>query len=391
VSTIIRERVLINAVNVTGAGARSISLSLIPELVQANPQWCFIVLVPDDEAFRKMPAAENAEILFHQRGRGWCNDVIRLWEIVWSVPHCAKGKKAQVCLTLGDINPAGLPCAGVIFVQQALLAYSRRELAGSRTWSFVKQLIAPVVFSCTVRSAEAVIVQTPVMAGRLSAKYTIPLRKLRVIGQPVPQALRDAALTAVPNPVMSRYVKRTRLFFPARGYPHKNHAILPAVARELRGRGIADNVHIFTTLGAVGDDRLMQEAINGHGDVITNLGALTVREVAGAYRAASAMFLPTLIESYGLIYLEAMYFGLPILTSDRDFAREMCRDQASYFDPQQPVLIVDAIERLMASLEKPPAQKTNPAGIERFPAGWKQVADQFANVLQSAMAGKSAG
>ena len=54
--------------------------------------------------------------------------------------------------------------------------------------------------------------------------------------------------------------------------------------------------------------------------------------------------MPTLVESFGLIYLEALMFRLPILTSDRDFAHWMCRDLALYFDPMDPVSIVNTIE-----------------------------------------------
>ena len=39
-----------------------------------------------------------------------------------------------------------------------------------------------------------------------------------------------------------------------------------------------------------------------------------------------------------------MQFGLPILTSDRDFARHICQDAALYFDP----LDADSVARSMA-------------------------------------------
>ena len=45
------------------------------------------------------------------------------------------------------------------------------------------------------------------------------------------------------------------------------------------------------------------------------------------------MFFPSLLESYGLPFIEAMAIEKPILTSDLDFARSMCGDAAYYFDP----------------------------------------------------------
>ena len=39
------------------------------------------------------------------------------------------------------------------------------------------------------------------------------------------------------------------------------------------------------------------------------------------------------MESFSGTYLEAMHFGLPILTSDLDFAQYVCGNAAIYFDP----------------------------------------------------------
>jgi glycosyltransferase involved in cell wall biosynthesis len=43
-----------------------------------------------------------------------------------------------------------------------------------------------------------------------------------------------------------------------------------------------------------------------------------------------------------------MHFGLPILTSDLDFAKEICGDAAIYFDARNPESMRDAILNLLA-------------------------------------------
>jgi glycosyltransferase involved in cell wall biosynthesis len=53
-----------------------------------------------------------------------------------------------------------------------------------------------------------------------------------------------------------------------------------------------------------------------------------------------------LLESFSGTYLEAMHFERPILTSDLDFAHDICGDAAEFFDPWQPASIKDAIVRL---------------------------------------------
>ncbi len=68
--------------------------------------------------------------------------------------------------------------------------------------------------------------------------------------------------------------------------------------------------------------------------------------MAEYYLACNALLLPTLLESFSGTYLEAMHFGRPILTSNLDFARDVCDDAALYFDPWDPVAIKDAILKL---------------------------------------------
>lgn len=60
---------------------------------------------------------------------------------------------------------------------------------------------------------------------------------------------------------------------------------------------------------------------------------LNVDECPYLYSQCDFMFLPTLLECFSASYPEAMKMGLPILTSDLVFAREVCGDAALYFDP----------------------------------------------------------
>jgi glycosyltransferase involved in cell wall biosynthesis len=65
------------------------------------------------------------------------------------------------------------------------------------------------------------------------------------------------------------------------------------------------------------------------------------------------MFLPTLLECFSASYAEAMKMGLPILTSDLKFAREVCGDAAVYFDP---VNAGDIAEKILELYDNPENQ-----------------------------------
>ena len=68
-------------------------------------------------------------------------------------------------------------------------------------------------------------------------------------------------------------------------------------------------------------------------ETIVNLGKIQGKYMNALYQQCDALLLPSLIESYGLPYIEAMAHNLPIVTSDLDFAHEMCGDLALYFNP----------------------------------------------------------
>jgi glycosyltransferase involved in cell wall biosynthesis len=91
------------------------------------------------------------------------------------------------------------------------------------------------------------------------------------------------------------------------------------------------------------------------------------------------------VESYGLVYVEAMEVSRTILTSDRDFARWLCGDAAQYFDPLDPVAAADAIERVLATGFTATSPKATSAILAR---DWDEVASGFAGVLRFAAGAK---
>lgn len=80
---------------------------------------------------------------------------------------------------------------------------------------------------------------------------------------------------------------------------------------------------------------------------IVNLGLQKIEDCPKIYADSSAMILPTLIETFSASYPEAMKMKCPILPSDLDFARDICKDAALYFDPFDAKDIVNKIVELM--------------------------------------------
>ncbi len=369
-------RLLVNAANVTAAGPVALVRSLVPALAAEADGANITVVCADPAVAVAAGEAPGVETVVWPLRRGVQNDLARLLQLHLELPRLARRVGAEALLTLGDVGPVIVPCPHLVFLHLSLLVYGAEEVPGGM-WSWPRRSYLRRHFAASVRRAAAVVVQTPVMASRLAAAYQVDPARVHEIAQPVPRHV-GAGTPAAPLDAMVSCGKPIRLLVLAAYQPHKNHRVLVDVARELRRRGLAAMVQIFTTVAE--DDPRAQpllRALTREPDVITNLGRLPGEQVRSAFAAASALLLPTLVESYGLIYLEAMACGVPVLTSERDFARWMCRDLALYFDPLDPVSIVDAIERLGQFDRGAAWTRAVAARLTELPADWGEVARRF--------------
>lgn len=376
-------RLLIDASNVTAAGPLAIARQLLPEMVRQRVDDAPTVLVAEGSPLEDLLPPGLVERV--PRRTGLRNELDRLRHTLVSLPRRLRAGGVDACLTFGDIGPISAPCPHVLFVHQAHLAHSPAELGSLPGRGWLKERYLGAHVGASARRAARIIVQTPVMAERFARRHGLSVSKLAVIPQPAPHDLTGAG--AAPD-ALARCAAPLRLLFLAAYYPHKNHGVLPAVAEEIRRRGLDDTVRIFVTIAPPDWVRGDLAGVRAAAPLVTNLGPLDPQTVGPALRASSALFLPTFLESYGLPYVEALQCGTPVLTSDRDFARWACRDLAAYFDPASARSIVDAIDRLRR--EGPPADYAARAAarLAELPRDWPAVADAFHRVIDAAAAGR---
>jgi len=373
--------VLIDASNTTAAGPRTLVSDLLPSLIRGMDGWMATVLLPDEQIFRDLPIGSRTSTIFLRTAPAKLNDLYRLKRLYWDISLIVQKTSPDVVLTLGDLGALRLNCPQIIFLHNAHFVYPSREIEGF-TWPLIKRIYMVQHFKWILRSAKRVIVQTPIMAKRLSERYSFAPEQIVQIAQAIPKHVAAGLGSQTGFAPIQDCHKEVRLLFLSAYYSHKNHAILPLVGKELHRRGMSSEVHIFTTLGGEGSGlRSLQREIELYSDVITNLGNLPSSQVGNALHSSSALFLPSVIESYGNIYLEAMACGVPILTSDRDFARWMCGDLAFYFDPFDAVSIVDSISSFRNSVRLDYRQKAMER-LASYPKNWDEVANSFIEVLR---------
>tara|TARA_R100000049_G_C1955462_1_gene109149 strand:- start:416 stop:1069 length:654 start_codon:yes stop_codon:yes gene_type:complete len=191
--------------------------------------------------------------------------------------------------------------------------------------------------------------------------------RMVVLAQPPPSWLSG---TAMKKDAGDRFVDRTRLrlFYPAAAYPHKNHALLLALANMSNLEGFVDEIIITVEPNTM-------EANN----FIRTTGRLRSAEMQLYYGWADALIFPSLAESYGLPLVEAMWVGLPILCADRPYARELCGSDAIYFNPMDPASAEAAVGELHLRLTSGWLPDWSER-LARIPRSWDNVAERLASV-----------
>ena len=133
------------------------------------------------------------------------------------------------------------------------------------------------------------------------------------------------------------------LLYPARGWPHKNHAVLFEAFSLLR----ADDPSLRLVLTGGGLEGLAPLPVG-----VETRGLVGRAELRELYRTAAALVFPSLYEGFGLPPLEAMASGCPVAASNAGSLPEICGDAAVLFDPGSPGSIAAGVREAIARREE---------------------------------------
>jgi glycosyltransferase involved in cell wall biosynthesis len=231
-----------------------------------------------------------------------------------------------------------------------------------------------------LRQADHLVVETQTVRDRLARRLRIDPAGISVIGNSVnPLLVRQADAASAPAGSFN-------FLIPSAYYLHKNLEIVPRVAAAMRR---LDPDLDFAFRFTLKPDGAHWQALAGQAlrldvaDRLITLGVLRLEELAHAYREASAVFLPTLREASTAVYPESFYFQRPLVTSDMDFARELCGDAALFVAPLAPEEIAFRLIGLVHSPEM--RLRFVKAGVQQLARIYPEAKDKFA--MQLAMLG----
>ena len=196
------------------------------------------------------------------------------------------------------------------------------------------------------RQADVLAAETEYTRQGFHKRLGFPLDRIAVVSNTCGQHYLD---NQGRRPFPSRD-ERLRILCFAAPHKHKRLDSIPDVAKQLAARQPELDFEFVTTLNhdePMWRDIAARAAARGVTDHVRNLGRIPVADGPKLYQGSHICFMPTVLECFSATYPEAMAMGLPIVTTDLGFVRDICRDAALYYRPFDPGAAADRIVQLL--------------------------------------------
>ena len=352
------QSILVHASNVTGLGATHVVCSLVTAFEKLGCRFDYVV--PAGKAWSNGLDVGKERIKSVKRYLP--RVVSRFIECFFARQYF---QQSEGTIVLGDIPLRGMPNQ-IVLVHQSNLISSAVNPFSSGSVSFI---IMRLLFRTLAKDVRYFVVQSGAMKDQLIASYPALKDKVMVITQPAPAWLRCVEIEKRIN-----FNDGLKLFYPAAGYPHKNHGLFMLEPEDSCFFEELDELVITLTGAEILPFRNIPEKVH-------NIGRVSTERCMQVYSEVDALFYPSLTESYGLPLVEAMVLGLPVIAADLPYARWMCEDEAIYFDPEDIVSAGAAIKEAKYRLTSGWRPDWS-AALGKLPPNWDEVGKRFIELLE---------
>jgi glycosyltransferase involved in cell wall biosynthesis len=267
----------------------------------------------------------------------------------WSVPRLLRRLRPALA-HFQHALPLSCPCPAVVTIHD--LSFERDAEAMSRRDRFVFKRVVPRA----ARKARRVVAVSERTKHDLVDLYGVPPDKITVTPHGVDPAFGPGAVAG-----------KDYLLYVGAVQARKDPLAAARAAAEV---GLP-----LVVVGPEREPELARELVLLGADV---RGYVDKNELAGLYRGAAALVLPSRYEGFGLPVLEAMASGVPVVATDEPALREVAGDAAVYADGD----LADAVRAALADRDRLVA-----AGLERAQAfSWEETARRTIEVYYEALA-----
>lgn len=197
-----------------------------------------------------------------------------------------------------------------------------------------------------VRQVDRILTSSAYSAARIAEEYGVPAHRITVVPEPIDLVRWRRAFESAPE--LPR--RGNSILCVAHLYPRKNVATLLAAMTRLSNQAVLRVVGTGPDLARL--ERRAREL--GLGRRVEFLGHVAFDRLAGEYRRADIFCLPSRQEGFGIVFLEAMAAGLPIVAARAAAVPELVSDGESgiLVAPDSPGDLAAALDRLLSDPEE---------------------------------------
>jgi len=367
--------IFINGFNSRAGGGKSILNNYLSLLSQKSLNDNYFVLTPDKGDYIKY---ENNEIRIIQLPKILHNSLLQLVVYSFYLNKIIIKFNTDLVLNLADI-PIRTSHKQVFLFDWAYAVYPKStvwKLMTLREWFHRKTKI--LLFKKYKKFINLILAQTETIKDRLIKIYDFKSVKI------LPNAV---SIDNLANDYFKEFnlPDGVRLLYLTHYYSHKNIEIFIDLAKEIRSKNL--NYKLIVTLEVEQNkkvttffDKVKKEGLES---IIINVGSVQMKDVPSLYRQCDGLLMPTLLESFSGTYVEAMFHNIPIFTSNFDFARDVCKDGAMYFDPFDVQDIIGQLNLIFCNdSEKNELLKRAKTVLNELP-DWPKVISILDNIIKS--------
>ncbi len=281
--------------------------------------------------------------------------------------------KVDLLYTLHFNTPILTKIPTVVTVHDLIKSYfAGRETTTRAPWLYhLKRAGYNLDVRHSLLNANAVIVPTNTVKNQILANY--PQVKPEHI-HPIPEAPDLKFMHKIKGtnaPQLSFDLPDKYLLFVGNAYPHKNLPVLLEALKLLKDPSL--HLVIVSKLSPFLSRVLAPyEPKNIH-----VLCELNDSELYTVYQNATVLVTPSLMEGYGLVGLEAMMLGVPVIASNIPVYREVYGDRVTYFEANSSDQLVEAVKSVLANARPKPL---------KFTRTWDNVSQSIAEVINASCA-----
>lgn len=369
--------ILINGFNSKTGGGKSILNNYLSLLMISNSKDLYYVITPNKNEYNKYSCSFINVIEFRSIYKLNISFPVVNYFIF---PNLIRKLGIDIIFNLGDI-PIRSKKTQLYLFDWPYAAYPE-----SSVWrvmdlkSYLIRKIKLFFFKKNIHFATQIIAQTITMKNKLSNIYG--LENVAI----VPNAVSLENLGNGEAYDFNLPANKTKLLYLTYYYPHKNLEILIPLARLIKEASLPYClvITIESEQHKNAGKLIYKIKENKLDDIIINIGPVCMKNVPSLYTQCDALLMPSLLESFSGTYVEAMFHKKPILTSDIDFAIDVCGESAFYFNPNDALSIFNCIRSAFSNeiirTEKIEAGKKRLGDL----LTWKQAFIKFQELIEKA-------